>query len=94
MDRDESLDCEYNGPERRKHCEMVIQIKTMFLEDQKNRDIWRNDVDSKLAKILNFLNKIEGPYNAGLWAFRIAIGGVIITAVGWFFKTFNVVFKQ
>jgi hypothetical protein len=67
----------YDGPERRRHCEIVIALKTAFEEDKRIKDEWRKEVNDKLEKILTFTQKIDGPYNAGLWALRILIGGLL-----------------
>jgi hypothetical protein len=71
----------YDGIERRKHCEMVVMLKQQFEDDQKSRDEWRQSIDGKLESVCGFIGKIEGPYNAGLWAVRILLGAFILGMV-------------
>jgi hypothetical protein len=79
MDHNDS--CQFLG-DRRKHCELVISLHATYLEDKKNKDEWRNNVNEKLSEIISFLEEIKGPYHAGLWAFRIAIGVFISSIAG------------
>lgn len=76
----------YDGPERRKHCEMVVAIRTAFDADKRDKDEWRRSVERKLEKIISFTEKIEGPYNAGLWAMRLLLGGIITGILAFLFK--------
>jgi hypothetical protein len=95
MPRNNNNECEedYTGPERRKHCEMVVALKTAYDEDKRDRDKWREEVDNKLETIITFLHKIEGPYNAGLWAMRILLGGLITGFVALIWRILNSHFK-
>ena len=90
---DDQCENGYTGPERRKHCEMVVALKTSYDEDKRDRDKWREDVNNKLETIITFTHKIEGPYNAGLWAVRILLGGIITGLLALFWKFINSHFK-
>jgi hypothetical protein len=79
----------YVGQERRKHCEMVVALKSEYDEDKRNRDQWKEDVNEKLERIIRFLDKMEGPYNAGLWALRICVGAVITGIIAIIWKIFG-----
>lgn len=69
---------EYDGIERRKHCELVVILRQQFEDDKKTREEWRKSIDSKLESVCGLIGKIEGPYNAGLWAVRILLGAFIL----------------
>ncbi len=74
----EDLCGEYGGEERRKHCELVVALKQQYLDDKKDRDQWRQGIDKKLESVCSFIEKIEGPYHAGLWAVRIMFGAFLL----------------
>ena len=69
---------EYTGEERRKHCELIVILKQQYEDDKLYREQWRQSVDGKLEKISAFIETIEGPYHAGLWAMRILFGAFIV----------------
>jgi hypothetical protein len=67
-------DCEYDGVERRKHCELVVELR----QKQIGEDERLKSIEKKLEEVCAFIAKIDGPYHAGLWAVRIMFGAFII----------------
>lgn len=78
MENVKDICSEYEGEERRKHCELVVVLKAQIEADRQERDKWRTDVDRKLGSLITFIQKIEGPYHAGLWAVRIMFGAFLL----------------
>lgn len=65
---------EYVGEERRKHCDLVVEVRQKQADDSRRLD----SIEGKLEELCQFINKIEGPYNAGLWAVRIMFGAFLL----------------
>ena len=65
----------------RRYDKFLTTKATLFKEDKHNRDEWREKIDRKIEKISLFIDKIEGPYNAGLWALRIVLGAFLLGLV-------------
>lgn len=74
----EEICSEYDGVERRKHCELVIMLKQQYEDDKKSREEWRQSIEEKLESVCRFISNVEGPYHAGLWAVRILFGAFIL----------------
>lgn len=87
-------ECEaYNGPERRNPCSELLVLRQRFEDEERERQVWREKTDAKLEKIINFLSKLEGPYNAGMWSIRIFLGAIILATTGFLIKVLGDHFK-
>lgn len=76
----------YAGPERRAICTDVMILRQRFDDEIKGREVWRASVDLKLEKIMDFISKLQAPYNFGIWATRIFIGSFILSIAVALFK--------
>jgi len=76
----------YEGPERREVCTDVLILRQRFEDEEKTREAWRKETDAKLAKIMMFVEKLETPYNFGIWASRIFLGALVLAAASVFIR--------
>ena len=76
----------YKGEERRRHCEMIIELSTQYQEEKKMMTEWRKEVNGKLDLVLAFMQKVEPKYNAGLWTIRIIVGAIVLAIIGFFLE--------
>ena len=76
---------EYDGEERRRHCEMVVVLKTKLEEEIEKTSEFREYVMNSLRDIqisLKPLDEINVSYNRGKWIVSItvlALIGAIVT---------------
>lgn len=87
---------DYDGVERRKHCELIIMLKTQFDEDRKSRDEFRNYVYASLKELKNSikpLDEINTSYTRGKWIVGIAsvamVGAIVTAVVKWVGRHWN-----
>lgn len=87
---------EYEGEERRKHCELVIVLKAQAEEDKKSRDTFREYVTESLKELkesIRPLDEINVSYTRGKWIVGItilaAVGSVVAMVFEWIKKHWN-----
>lgn len=91
-----NTNCEYDGINRRKQCDMVIALNEKHIateqrlndflakyeEDKKDSREFRSEVRIILKELQDGMNKLRPPVRAGIWIGVTALAAAIVTAVG------------
>jgi hypothetical protein len=87
---------DYDGENRRKHCELVIVLKAQAEEEKKSRDAFREYVTESLKELkesIRPLDEINTSYTRGKWIIGIvvlaAVGSIVGMTFEWFKKHWN-----
>lgn len=85
---DHDKDACAGGSDRRKHCDMVVEMSTRFdsfmeryEEDRRTAKEWRYEITESLKKIQEEISCMRPGYKIGLWVIVTVIGAAIITLV-------------
>ena len=89
-------DCEYEGFDRRKQCDMVIALNEkhtaaeqrfnyfliQYEEDKRESREFRTEVKIMLRGLQDDVNRLRPPVRVGIWIAITTIGAAIISGIG------------
>jgi hypothetical protein len=78
----------YEGPERRKHCELVVLVNQRFVDflnryenDKKDADGWRVSVTGTLGGMQKSMEDLARPYKLMMWLATISTGAFVVEGI-------------
>jgi hypothetical protein len=84
---------EYNGVERRKHCEMVVSVNTQFKDFMESTKAYRqrqeeaiSDLSATVLAMREEIRDMKKPYKILVWLITIISGAFLLNAVEWIFS--------
>ena len=101
--RDDQDDCDYIGPDRRKHCDTVILVSQKFSDfieryerDREFTRVFRENQTSSVKELSEFViglknefNEMRKPYRILIWVITIATGAFLIEIIRWCVEFFR-----